>query len=179
MIDGTLRYHDVSGRTRDDSINEQMPTPPGEWKKIDTWTNKYVDDLNIAEHHYLNQATSIITTRREKKKIHAEECQRIFGYIKENCEKIGMKVNDAKTQLLCVSANRAVEAESFVEIGGTTITSQPALKILGFMMDSEGGMGANVAHTAKKFYAALWKLRHLKRVGIPEDELTKIYSTTL
>ena len=68
---------------------------------------------------------------------------------------------------------------SFVDLDGLRITSQPSLKILGFMIAGDLSMGDHVGLVSRKFYASLWKLRHLKRVGITARDLVKIYSTAL
>ena len=91
--DGTLLYFDISGRTRDTSINEITPNPSSGWEKQESLTNKYVDDVNVAEHHYIDQAVTSITTHKERKTIHATDCERVFEIIKANSSSIGMKVN--------------------------------------------------------------------------------------
>ena len=180
--DGVLRYHDVSGRGYESEeyefdllLNEQ---PPPEWKRIPPWTIKYVDDLNAGQTHYLPSATSIFTTGRQTREIRADDCERIFDIVKRNAAEIGMRVNDAKTQLVCISPE-AEAVRSFVQAGEETIMSGNAVKILGFMVGCNGGMHAHVEYIKKKFGKRIWTIIHLKRANLSVDTLSKVYAATI
>ena len=95
--DGTLRYHDQSGRVRNDSLKHLPATPPPSWKKIPSWRDKYVDDANVGEHHHKKDSTAFLSTERESRLIHATDCQATFNTIKTNVNTCGMKVNDRRT----------------------------------------------------------------------------------
>ena len=177
--DGTLRYHDESGRDRDTSLVTPLPSPPPEWEKFPTWTDKYVDDANVGEHHYAKQATTLVSTRKEKRTIHATGCEALFTTIKNNAESVGMRVNNSKTQLLCIHPNPNIETESYINADDMQITSQKSLKILGFVFSYDGGMEENTKAIAKSYYSRLWRLRHLKKNKIPHKDLVKIYTTIL
>ena len=66
-FDGMLRYHDHSGRFGEDLTIGDVETPPEDWMQRESWTDKYVDDANTGEHHYLPCSSSHLTTEREKK----------------------------------------------------------------------------------------------------------------
>lgn len=51
-----------------------------------------------------------------------------------------MRVNDGKTQLVCVLSNPILNVSSYIDTGSLGITSQPSLKILGFMIGEDAGM---------------------------------------
>ena len=86
----------VSGRKSPQNIRREREPP---------WTIKYVDDLNGGQTHYQLTAASNISTNKEYKQIHVEECEEIFKIVKRNATNIQMKVNDAKTNLFCISTN--------------------------------------------------------------------------
>ena len=175
-FDGVLQYHDESGRARDDSFGSvPPPPPPADWTRLECWTDKYVDDANCGERHYLPHSTHLISTGKEKRIIRVSGYQSIFKVIKENASKIAMHVNDKKTQLVCLSGHSHLKVQSFIKAGDLTISSQQSLKILGFVLGDDCSMNANVMHISKSFYMRLWRLRHLKRTGICDNDLVKIY----
>ena len=106
--DGVLRYLDESGC---DYFGNNMDLvlhgqPPPDWKKCDAWSIKYVDDLNLGQQHHMDSAISVFSTSKERKMLHADECEDVFDTVRENAARIGMRVNTKKTQLLCVSSNK-------------------------------------------------------------------------
>ena len=150
--DRVLRYLDESGRdysgnTMDLGLHGQ---PPPDWKKCDAWSIKYVDDLNLGQRHHMDSAISIFSTSKERKIIHADECEDVFDTVRENAARIGMRVNTNKTQLLCVASNNFTETSSYIVAQNETIESVPQLKMLGFIVDCKGGMAAHVNHIVKK-----------------------------
>lgn len=151
-MDGVLRYMDQSGQRRDDSL-ELEPEPPLNWAKRDPWIDKYIDDANVGQHHHVGQAPGLISVNKEKSCLRATDCEEVFQIIKRNAARVGMRVTDAKTQLVCISTNSALDVHSFANVGGLQITSQLSLKILGFMIGGDLGMGDHVGLISRKFYA--------------------------
>lgn len=78
--DGTLRYPDQSGRVLDDTPHEDQFVQP---ETSDSWTLKYIDDLNIAEQSSIDYEQRILSTAKEKRILHAIECQRGFEIVKQ------------------------------------------------------------------------------------------------
>ena len=74
--DRVLRYIDESGQDNS-SINfastSALPLP-SHWQEIPSWVDKYVDDVNAGERHYLKNAVSSFSQNKEQKKIHATAC---------------------------------------------------------------------------------------------------------
>ena len=176
---GTLRYHDESGRSEPHSaIDFVIPEQPSR-SLAESCSVKYVDDLTILQHHYLPSATSHFTTQRERKNVEADECEEAFETILRNACNIGMKVNESKTQLLCLSINNHCEVISSIVAGDSEVFSQQTMKILGFVMDSRASMSAHVRHIQKKVDARLWIFVHLKRVSLAHEILTTIYSSMI
>ena len=171
----------ISGREyTDTSLTLLLPDqPPPDWKRAEEWALKYVDDLNLGQHHFMETAISYWTTGKEKKLLHADECESTFEFVILNANRIGMKVNKAKTQLICISSNRTSIMDSYIMCDGRPLYSQNSIKMLGFILDSNAGMTAHINHIKRCVSARLWMIIHLKRVGIKNDQLTKIYLTII
>lgn len=181
-MDGVLRYWDVSGREHNDAYEEDLllgEQPPPCWFKHDPWTIKYVDDLSGGQTNYLPETPSVISTNKESKVIHAEECEELFKIVQRNAANVNMKVNNEKTNPLCTSTNQALSTSSFVELDGTKIESKPTMKVLGFMMNDSCSMAANNAYIKKKFGARIWTITHLKKAKIKQDDLIRIYAASI
>ena len=90
-----------------------------------------------------------------------------------------MKVNDEKTQMLCISPSTNHCKSYIITIEGTRIESSETLKLLGFVFDSSPSPGAQVDALVAKFRTRLWSLRYLKRSGMREDDLCRAFVTYL
>ena len=111
---------------------------------------------------------------------HAIQSERNFNKIKKRAEEIGMRVNSAKTQLLCISGSTSAIVRSYIRTEcGQEIKSAPELKILGFWFGPRPNVAIHVTKLAEKFRARLWSLRHLKRSGMSPSDLLFIYLSIL
>ena len=91
-----------------------------------------------------------------------------------------MTVNDAKTQLLCISGNTDNDINSYIRIDETTeINGGEELKLLGFWFGRRPNADVHVSKLCNKFRTRLWALRHLKRSGMDESDLKAIYMAVL
>ena len=116
-----------------------------------------------------------VSVHKEVKSIHAEGLEEMYRRIEENSVDVGMKINERKTQLLCMSQAINYEVNSFINIGGERIWGGEELKILGFHIGKRGDMGPHVKPMKKQFAAAVWMLRHLRRARLDERRLTAVY----
>ena len=111
---------------------------------------------------------------------HAIKSEKNFNTIKRRAEEIGMRVNSAKTQLLCISGSTSATVRSYIRTEcGNEIKSAPELKILGFWFGTRPNVAVHVTKLAEKFRARLWSLRHLKRSGMLPGDLLFIYLSIL
>ena len=93
---------------------------------------------------------------------------------------MGMRVNSLKTLLMCISDSRTYEAGEFiVDNEGNIIESGKAMKILGLHFSARPDMSAQVDSICQKFRARIWYLRHLHHNGFNEDELLRVYKSTI
>ena len=86
-----------------------------------------------------------------------------------------MKVNSAKTLLMCISDSRTYGAAAFIEdTQGVRVDSISSMEILGVH-----NVSAQVASICKKMRSRTWMLHHLHHNCFDEDELLKIYRSCI
>ena len=111
--------------------------------------------------------------------MHAPGCQEMHDRIEENCEKLGMAMNKAKTQILCITTAINYQVRSAIKIGDEVRKSQDTLKILGFTFGRRPTMHAHIETIRRKYAARSWSLIHLKRAGIPKAVLCQVFSSMI
>ena len=91
-----------------------------------------------------------------------------------------MKVNDSKTNIMCVSAANSFEAKAILKLrNGSTINSVTSMKMLGCIIESDCGQAGNVALMCSKLRSRTWALPTLKKCGFTCLELVKIYCSMM
>ena len=148
-------------------------------RELSNWTQMYIDDLTVGETHAMERAKYHISSQRTLKTVHAYHCEDSFNGIKKNADAIGMVINNAKTQLICVSANSGCDIKSYINADGQRIDSVSELKVLGFVFDERPTVDAHVNYSINKFNKAIWALRHLKRANINTNVLLEVYKIML
>ena len=143
------------------------------------WADKYVDDVTAGECLFIGSATSLISTRKEVKTLHASGCEDLFMNIRSGAEAIRMRVNNSKTNLLCISLNPFCEVKSQIDIDGNTVESGETLKMLGFTFGNNCSMSAHVNYLYKKICARTWAIRKLKKAEIDIDLILTYYKTVI
>ena len=174
--DGVLRYLDCSGRENSTltMIDPSLLACPPNWRDIPPWVLKFVDDVNVGERHFLRNAISTYSQEKERKRIKATSCEEIFSSITRVSENIGMKVNQSKTQLLCLTAAINSEVSSFITTpSGDTVESSSEMVLLGFKFGNKPTVAAHVDFIISKFNSRSWLIRHLKQAGVPDQDLVK------
>ena len=171
---------DASSYTLSGSVLNELNPTRNTWKQLDMESLKFVDDFLAMEHIPLTSAYNIFSTERVRSVLHARGCQDFFTTVKKGATDIGMKVNDDKTQLLCINAVTARQVEVYFKLpNGQKIKGQTSLKQLGFTFGQKPNMDEHCAAMALKFRRRLWYLRHLKSAGIPGEDLLAIYKCFL
>ena len=166
--------------------NRRLDTPverpydrPGfrAWEPLLLSVLKYVDDNVIHEKLCMD---GLIIDENGQKRARAVRTQNLFRQISRIAELLGMKVNSDKTKVLCVSDSRTYEAAAYIEDeNGTVINSVSSMKILGLEFSNKPDMSAQVDAICRKFRARIWTLRHLHHRGFSEEELVKVYKSTI
>ena len=97
----------------------------------------YVDDgFNLSRINYENSYGFPVNGQKHRVK-HAIQAQNVFRHIVKNAEEIGMKVNTAKTTLVCFSDSLTYKADAYIEdADGGVIRGGQKMKTLGLRLSS-------------------------------------------
>ena len=136
---------------------------------------KYVDDTTTVEEVRADHTIKHFTTSRTTERVPASASSAAFDKIERKAADMGMKVNAAKTQVICISPTNGCSTFAEVMAGETWIRSSPSMKLLGYVLGEEPGAAAHVEHLKGKFRAAFWSLINLKRAGIKGRDLFVLY----
>ena len=136
---------------------------------------KYVDDTTTVEAVPPGRGIRHITSSKPTERIPADGTGRLLEAIVRRTEEIGMRVNCAKTQMLCISPDNGYESWASIQVDGQEIVTQNTMKLLGFMLGSSPGVTAHVDLLKRKFRGRFWSLIHLRRAGIQGDRLYRLY----
>ena len=141
----------------------------------------YIDDYNCIEKVRYSEAMSHISVNKCKLKVLAQKSEKVFNNVQNMADNINMKVNAAKTQMLCINPSINNDIKSYIRANETSeeIVSGDSLKILGFNFNSEPSAVFHVTGIIEKFYGKLWMLRFLKKSGFKPDQLLKVYKEVL
>ena len=182
------RYRSIGGTDaaiypeHDPSLNVASEAPynrPGfkAWADLPLQVLKYVDDNLIIEKICLD---GLVIDENGKKIAHATRTQNLFRQIARVATLKGMKVNSLKTLMLCISDSRTYEAGAFfIDEDGNTVESAKGMKILGLHFSSRPDASAQVEAICRKFRSRIWYLRHLHQNGFSQEELLRVYKTTI
>ena len=159
---------------------EPAPWTSAKWKQRPEKLFKYVDDhIQVLQMNMESVALSPGTTAKEK---HAIISQNTFRRVLRKAEGRGMKVNTAKTNMLCVSDAQTFKADGFIEDeegGRITSVDTDSIKVLGFHFGRRPTAHAHMKSLRKRFYERWWSLYHLKHHGFSQEELVTVYKTCL
>ena len=135
----------------------------------------YIDDYNTIEKLRIAGAECHITTGRQAVRVHALKSEMQFKAVRELASTIKMKVNEKKTQLLCIHACTSSNINSYINTETGTICSSKRLKILGFYFNENPTAVCHATEVIAAFYRKLWMLRFLKKSGMPSNDILKVY----
>ena len=139
----------------------------------------YIDDFNNIEKIRSRDAPCHITVNKKVVHSRAFKSEHLFENITKRAEDIKMRVNQSKTQLLCISGNNDQITNSYIKTNDGRIDSGEELKILGFWFGRTPSAGTHIDKMLSKFRSRLWSLRHLKRNGMSAEDLLFVYKTIL
>ena len=142
-------------------------------------TFKYIDDTTTVEAVEPGRGIRHITTATPEEVVPAPHTEASLNGIAEKAAEIGMVVNCAKTQLLCVSVDNGYHTTATNEerSSGSVINSVQNMKLLGFMLSDSPDVSAHVHHLRRKFRAKFWGLILLRKAGIKARKLYRLYGS--
>ena len=99
----------------------------------------YIDDLNVIEKIRHCDGVAELTVNKPTVHAHAHQSEDYFAAVADRASsELNMRVNVAKTQVLCISASASSTVDSYINTPGTSITSRKTLQILGFWFGESG-----------------------------------------
>lgn len=90
-----------------------------------------------------------------------------------------MKVNDQKTQMVCISPSTHACNSYITTADNNLIESTDRLKLLGFVFSSTPTPHAQIENILTKYRKRLWSLRYLKKAGLGNRDMCRAYVTYL
>ena len=138
---------------------------------------KYVDDTTTVETVPRSRIARHVAGLNPTAVVDAGGTNLAISNIIDIAEAINMRVNCAKTQVLCITPDDGYRATTTINAGGEAIVSTPTMKLLGFMLGEGASAAPQVAAIKTKFRARLWMLVHLRRAGIRGLKLFRLYSS--
>ena len=153
--------------------------PPPRWEHKKISVRKYIDDFSAVEKVPLQTAGAVFSTRKTEITIIPQQCQKLFKKMSHRSKDKGMRINERKTQILCISSAVNAEIRAEMMAGKEQIESDEEMKLLGFFFGKTPDVGLHVCKMLKKFRAKLWSMFFLKNNGMNNDDLKDIYKTVL
>ena len=135
------------------------------WKSRPVEVIKYIDDALTLEKVDVYREPLLETPEGRKKVVDATRSGAMFGRIAARAKLRGMKVNEEKTNVLCVTDSIAFRPEVQLQVGDATVTSGETLKVLGFTFTRNPTVNAHVKLLIKKLRSRTWALSKLRRAG--------------
>ena len=137
---------------------------------------KYIDDTALFIAAPLALAARHITTSKTVEVLDGTVLDEAFAILSLNSEKINMKINNKKTQLLVIGTRNGCHTTDELGVqGGQAIQAVGTLKLVGFTFGEDPGAGAHVMELRKKFRRRVWMLQHLRQAGIRGRTLFRLY----
>ena len=151
----------------------------GPWKDFPPITRGYIDDISVLEKVKITNAIGHYTTQTPSISVHAPLLEGTFQEVDNQSREVGMVINPDKTQLLCITGNTDAQYSCYINTENGRIKSEEKLKVLGFWFDKRPGVHLQVETLLDKAYSTLWSMRKLRRSGLGQDDLLKIYCTMI
>ena len=134
----------------------------------------YIDDSNGCSRLLMADGNKIISDKKTVVNIHAKNCETFFKGVERSSSELGMKINQAKTQLLCISAH-GNDTKAYIRLDNEKKMSEDSLKICGYTFSSKPDVSAQLETIERKFNERVWVLRNLRRSGFSRDDLKTTY----
>ena len=141
---------------------------------------KYVDDNLTCEKVNFGTVAITMSPGGPVKVKQALPTQNAFRSITGRARQKGMVVNADKTKLICISdALNYTPLVYILDGDGNRIDSGEELKLLGFYFSTKPTVSLHLSKITTKIRQRYWSLRHLRRVGFNDEELVKVYTSSI
>ena len=177
-----VRYFPQLSDTEDEEgINFWDPIDPeileelGDGRGIESF--KYIDDTTLFEAAEMEAAIRHVTTATTTEELQGLAVSQAVKNLDARATAINMKINKKKTQLLVISPPNGCTTGAVVDAGGGEMIEDVAhLKLVGFHFGRDPGVGTHVMETRKKFRRRIWMLYHLRKAGLRDMVLFRLYA---
>ena len=150
------------------------------WRQKPVTVKKFVDDNLQNEKVSMRQLPTYEMNGITYKNARAGRSEDMFRHISAKAHEQGLRVNTDKTTLLAISGAISYEARAHLyDSQNTRIDSTDTLKVLGFTFNKTGTIHDQVEILCKRFRARTWALRDLRKSGFTQEELLRVYTTTI
>ena len=119
---------EISFRYSQAQLDNELGVPE-KWESIPAKKIAYIDDINIVEKVRHCDALSEISVIKQTVLAHTHQSEEIFKGISSLASEINMRVNEDKTQILCVSAAKNSSVKSYINAQTRRIKSNEELKM--------------------------------------------------
>ena len=162
---------------------EPHPKTQAKWKDRPVKLYKYVDDALQCDRVNMENANRYEDEDCNVREKHAIQSQNLFRQVVGKAEWKGMKVNTAKTNMLCVSDALTFVPGSYIstseDIKIASGGREDKMKLLGFHISNRPGVSAHVFALKRRLRQRFWVLIHLRSFGFTESELVQVYKTVI
>ena len=158
------------------TIEEERPVGTQVLVKKPVLIVKYIDDCVSCEK--LNFADVEIKAAEEGpiKEKQAKGTQNAFRSTTRNAVRKNMKVNEEKTNIICVSdALNYVPRTYILDNAEKKIESKEEMRVLGFDFSNKPTVHKHVEGVLGRLRRKYWILYHLQRLGLTRPNLVKVY----
>ena len=109
------------------------------------------------------------------------QTQNLFRRTVRRATEQGMKVNTNKTAMVTVSDSLSFQPVAFIEDeGGSVIEGdKDRVKIVGFHFGNRPNVSLHISEIVSRVRRGFWMIRHLKRHGLNEKELVRVYMSNV
>ena len=140
---------------------------------------KFVDDSINTNSVNMRSAVLLTDETGPFKEVIDKRTEKLLAHVASNAELKGMRIDVAKTSLMCISAASSFSPRVKVSVQGEEIKGMSKLKILGVTLDQDCTFGSHIESLRNKIRKRTWALAKLRRRGLGEDKLVRAYSTLI
>ena len=123
---------------------------------------KYIDDAIIMEKLDTSSFPLLDDQGKKIKTIRAPRSEQVFDRSARRATGRGMKVNQKKTTVLCISDAISFRPEVRLDVGDGEVVSSPTLKVLGFTFSDTPSVNAHAELLVKRLRTRTWALSQLR-----------------
>ena len=168
---------DLQGPTPPPRQHDPDGSPTRHLPRTGLTTFKYIDDTTLVEAVDKHTAIRHVSSAAPTETVLPMLMDGAMASMVDKAESIGMRINCAKTQMLCVSADNGYQTTASLKIKDVPIESRKAVKLVGYHIGSSPGAAAQAEAIMDKFRIRFWSLINLRKAGMKREKLFRLYAS--